>query len=162
MTTRRITLVATAVVVVALTGAAVAWNAGRGVSTQAAAGKPDSQVIELIRPELHTISPRGLVDTIRFTGTTQPKSWSGKVIVLPRGKSWPASRRRNCRRKSTNGDLRWKQPGPTPDGRRATAPTRSLWRRETSCRNRRPIRHVPPPRTGLRWSRWPRRNSKSP
>ena len=72
MTTRRITLVATAVVVVALTGAAVAWNAGRGVSTQAAAGKPDSQVIELIRPELHTISPRGLVDTIRFTGTTQP------------------------------------------------------------------------------------------
>ena len=72
MTTRRITLVATAVVIVALTGAAVAWNAGRGVSTQAAAGKPDSQVIELIRPELHTISPRGLVDTIRFTGTTQP------------------------------------------------------------------------------------------
>lgn len=72
MTTRRITLVATAVVVLALTGAAVAWNAGRGVSTQAAAGKPDSQVIELIRPELHTISPRGLVDTIRFTGTTQP------------------------------------------------------------------------------------------
>ena len=72
MTTRRITLVATAVVVVALTGAAVAWNAGRGVSTQAAASKPDSQVIELIRPELHTISPRGLVDTIRFTGTTQP------------------------------------------------------------------------------------------
>ena len=72
MTTRRITLVATAVVIVALTGAAVAWNAGRGVSTQAAASKPDSQVIELIRPELHTISPRGLVDTIRFTGTTQP------------------------------------------------------------------------------------------
>ena len=72
MTTRRITLVATAVVVVALTGAAVAWNAGRGVSTQAAAGKPASQVIELLRPELHTISPRGLVDTIRFTGTTQP------------------------------------------------------------------------------------------
>ncbi len=81
MTTRRITLVATAVVVLALTGAAVAWNAGRGVSTQAAAGKPDSQVIELIRPELHTISPRGLVDTIRFTGTTQPV---GQTIVKSR------------------------------------------------------------------------------
>ena len=26
----------------------------------------------MIQAELHTIKPRGLVDTVRFTGTTQP------------------------------------------------------------------------------------------
>jgi RND family efflux transporter MFP subunit len=75
MSTRRTILIAAAVAVFAVAGGAIAWKSGRGVSTQAAsaqAGKAADPVIELILPELHTISPRGLVDTVRFTGTTQP------------------------------------------------------------------------------------------
>ena len=36
------------------------------------AAKPGERPIELIAAELHTIKPRGLVDVVRFTGTTQP------------------------------------------------------------------------------------------
>ena len=58
--------------VVLLAMAALAWTAGRTQTatrpTQQAASRP----MELIPAELHTIKPRGLVDTVRFTGTTQP------------------------------------------------------------------------------------------
>lgn len=77
MSTRRTILIAAAVATVALVAGGVAWKGGRGGATQTAAGaaqnaKAAGQVIELIPVELHTISPRGLVDTVRFTGTTQP------------------------------------------------------------------------------------------
>jgi multidrug efflux system membrane fusion protein len=54
---------------------AFAWTNGRppakaesAPQKAAAAARP----MELIREELHTIKPRGLVDIVRFTGTTQP------------------------------------------------------------------------------------------
>ena len=75
MSTRRTILIVVAIAAVALAGGALAWKSGRDVSTQAAGaqtGKPAAPTIELIPAELHTISPRGLVDTVRFTGTTQP------------------------------------------------------------------------------------------
>ncbi|MDP3158970.1 MAG: efflux RND transporter periplasmic adaptor subunit [Reyranella sp.] len=79
MNTRRIILIVAAVATVALAAGGLAWKSGRGVSPQAvgSAGaaqtdKAAGKVIELIPVELHTISPRGLVDTVRFTGTTQP------------------------------------------------------------------------------------------
>ena len=75
MSNRRTILIAAAVAVFAVAAGAFAWKSGRSVSIQAAsaqAGKAADPVIELILPELHTISPRGLVDTVRFTGTTQP------------------------------------------------------------------------------------------
>ncbi len=76
MTTRRTIIIVAAVATVALAAGGIAWKSGRGVSAQVAGatqtGKPAGQVIELIPVELHTISPRGLVDTVRFTGTTQP------------------------------------------------------------------------------------------
>jgi multidrug efflux system membrane fusion protein len=78
MTTRRtiVIVIVAAVATVALAAGGFAWKNGRGVSAQVAGaahtGKPAGQVIELIPVELHTISPRGLVDTVRFTGTTQP------------------------------------------------------------------------------------------
>jgi RND family efflux transporter MFP subunit len=52
---------------------AFAWTSGR---TQPAASAPRTAAairsMELIPEELHTIKPRGLVDIVRFTGTTQP------------------------------------------------------------------------------------------
>ncbi len=76
MTTRRTIIIVAAVATVALVAGGFAWMSGRVGSTQVAGaaqtGKPAGQVIELIPVELHTISPRGLVDTVRFTGTTQP------------------------------------------------------------------------------------------
>lgn len=77
MSTRRTIIIVAAVAAVALAAGGIAWTSGRGVSTQAATAaaqnaKSAGQVIELIPVELHTISPRGLVDTVRFTGTTQP------------------------------------------------------------------------------------------
>ena len=77
MSTRRTIIIVAAVAAVALAAGGIAWKSGRGVSTQAATAaaqnaKSAGQVIELIPVELHTISPRGLVDTVRFTGTTQP------------------------------------------------------------------------------------------
>lgn len=58
-------------------GAAFAWTSSKGnapsqaAAQQAAVNKGD-RVLELIPAEVHTIKPRGLVDTVRFTGTTQP------------------------------------------------------------------------------------------
>jgi multidrug efflux system membrane fusion protein len=77
MSTRRTIIIVAAVAAVALAAGGIAWTSGRGVSTQAATAaaqnaKSAGQMIELIPVELHTISPRGLVDTVRFTGTTQP------------------------------------------------------------------------------------------
>jgi len=71
---RKLLLVALAGVVV-LAGGAFAWKNGKGFSNGAAvatATKPGERPIELIAAELHTIKPRGLVDVVRFTGTTQP------------------------------------------------------------------------------------------
>jgi multidrug efflux system membrane fusion protein len=75
MSTRRTILIVVAIAAVATAGGAFAWKNGRDVSTLAAGaqtGRPAAPTIELIPAELHTISPRGLVDTVRFTGTTQP------------------------------------------------------------------------------------------
>jgi RND family efflux transporter MFP subunit len=71
---RKLLLVAIAAVVV-LAGGAFAWKNGKGSASSAAvatATKPGERPIELIAAELHTIKPRGLVDVVRFTGTTQP------------------------------------------------------------------------------------------
>lgn len=60
---------------VVLAGGAFAWKSGKGSGNGAAvatATKPGKRPIELIAAELHTIKPRGLVDVVRFTGTTQP------------------------------------------------------------------------------------------
>ena len=60
--------------VVVLAGGAFAWKskvaptAGNGAVASKAADRP----LELIPAEVHTIKPRGLVDVVRFTGTTQP------------------------------------------------------------------------------------------
>jgi RND family efflux transporter MFP subunit len=70
----KLLLVAIAIVVV-LAGGAFAWKNGKGTGNAAAvatATKPGERSIELIAAELHTIKPRGLVDVVRFTGTTQP------------------------------------------------------------------------------------------
>lgn len=58
-----------------LAGGAFAWKNGKpggNGPTGAAAPRPAERTIELIGAELHTIKPRGLVDVVRFTGTTQP------------------------------------------------------------------------------------------
>lgn len=71
---RKLLLVAFAGAAV-LAGGAFAWKGGKGSGNGAAvatAAKPGERPIELIAAELHTIKPRGLVDVVRFTGTTQP------------------------------------------------------------------------------------------
>jgi RND family efflux transporter MFP subunit len=55
-----------------MAGGAFAWKNGKGSGNVATAAKPGERPIELIAAELHTIKPRGLVDVVRFTGTTQP------------------------------------------------------------------------------------------
>jgi RND family efflux transporter MFP subunit len=75
MSKRRTILIVSAVAVAAVAAGAFAWKNDRSVAAKSAGaqtGKPAAPVIELIPPELHTISPRGLVDVVRFTGTTQP------------------------------------------------------------------------------------------
>ena len=75
MISRRILLIAGAVAIAALAAGGFAWKNGRGVASQTAgaqSGKAADPTIELIPAELHTISPRGLVDIVRFTGATQP------------------------------------------------------------------------------------------
>jgi len=60
---------------VVLAGGAFAWKNGKGPSSAASGSGiavPAGRPLELIAAELHTIEPRGLVDTVRFTGTTQP------------------------------------------------------------------------------------------
>ena len=58
-----------------LGGGAFAWRNGKG-TTPAGSGpavaKAADRTLELIPAEVHTINPRGLVDVVRFTGTTQP------------------------------------------------------------------------------------------
>lgn len=71
---RKLLLVALAAALV-LAGGAFAWKNGKGPNGGGAvpsADKPGERPIELIAAELFTIRPRGLVDVVRFTGTTQP------------------------------------------------------------------------------------------
>ena len=60
---------------VLLGGGAFAWKNGKGANQTAngsAVTKAADRPLELIPAEIHTIKPRGLVDVVRFTGTTQP------------------------------------------------------------------------------------------
>ena len=74
MNTKHKIIMASVAAVVLLGGGAFAWKAkspspaANGASTSKAAPRP----LELIAAEVHTIKPRGLVDVVRFTGTTQP------------------------------------------------------------------------------------------
>jgi multidrug efflux pump subunit AcrA (membrane-fusion protein) len=72
-TSRKIMLAAVGVIVL-LGGGAVAWKARAPASTANGhmASKAAPHSLELIAAEVHTIRPRGLVDVVRFTGTTQP------------------------------------------------------------------------------------------
>jgi RND family efflux transporter MFP subunit len=75
MTAKRKILLAVLAAAVVLAAGAFAWKSGIGVASNraaASAAKPAERPIELIAAELHTIKPRGLVDVVRFTGTTQP------------------------------------------------------------------------------------------
>jgi RND family efflux transporter MFP subunit len=75
MTAKRKLLLLVIAGAVVLAGGAFAWKSGKGSSNGAVvatAAKPGERPIELIAAELHTIKPRGLVDVVRFTGTTQP------------------------------------------------------------------------------------------
>ncbi|MBL0900033.1 MAG: efflux RND transporter periplasmic adaptor subunit, partial [Reyranella sp.] len=71
-TKRKIVLAAIGAVV--LLGGAFAWRAKAPspAANGAAASKTAARPLELIAAEVHTIEPRGLVDVVRFTGTTQP------------------------------------------------------------------------------------------
>jgi RND family efflux transporter MFP subunit len=71
---RKLMLVVISAAVV-LAGGAFAWkngNSGGNGPIATTVAKPTERTIELIAAELHTIKPRGLVDVVRFTGTTQP------------------------------------------------------------------------------------------
>jgi RND family efflux transporter MFP subunit len=81
MTAKRKIVIAVLAVAVVLAGGAFAWKNGKAPSTVAGGASgadvggiatPAARPLELIEAELHTIKPRGLVDTVRFTGTTQP------------------------------------------------------------------------------------------
>lgn len=76
MTPKLKALLAVLAVGIVLAGGAFAWKSGNGPTlANAPAGPAQSaphRTLELIAAELHTIKPRGLVDTVRFTGTTQP------------------------------------------------------------------------------------------
>ncbi|MCX7360545.1 MAG: efflux RND transporter periplasmic adaptor subunit [Alphaproteobacteria bacterium] len=73
ITPRKPILLALAVIAV-LGGGAFAWSSSRPAAQQASADKAKvpERPLELIAAELHTVKPRSLVDTVRFTGTTQP------------------------------------------------------------------------------------------
>jgi multidrug efflux system membrane fusion protein len=75
MKTRTKIVIAVVGAAVVLGGGAFAWKNGKG-SGQAghapALAKEADRPLELIPAEVHTIKPRGLVDVVRFTGTTQP------------------------------------------------------------------------------------------
>lgn len=70
---RKMTIVGLTAVAVLAAGA-VAWRTTKAPAAQPATDRPaqTERQLELIPAELHTIKPRGLVDTVRFTGTTQP------------------------------------------------------------------------------------------
>ncbi len=62
-------------VTVMLGGGAFAWKNGKAttpVGNGPVVAKAADRPLELIPAEVHTIKPRGLVDVVRFTGTTQP------------------------------------------------------------------------------------------
>jgi multidrug efflux system membrane fusion protein len=74
MNTKRKIILAAVGAAVLLGGGAFAWKA-KGPSPAAngaSASKVEARPLELIAAEVHTIKPRGLVDIVRFTGTTQP------------------------------------------------------------------------------------------
>jgi len=76
MTAKRKLLLLLIAGAVVLAGGAFAWKTGKNTAgnggTASTAARPSERMIELIAAELHTIKPRGLVDVVRFTGTTQP------------------------------------------------------------------------------------------
>ena len=76
MTAKRKIVLACVAVVVVLAAAAFAWKSGiapaGGGAPIVGTARPAERTFELIDAELHTIKPRGLVDVVRFTGTTQP------------------------------------------------------------------------------------------
>mgnify|MGYP002628722465 FL=1 len=73
MTTNRKILIGAIAVVVVIAGGAFAWRTGTAPqSPTSSSATATERTLELIPAELHTIEPRGLVDTIRFTGATQP------------------------------------------------------------------------------------------
>ena len=74
MTTPRKPILLALAVIAALGGGAFAWSSSRPAAQQASADKAKvpERPLELIAAELHTVKPRSLVDTVRFTGTTQP------------------------------------------------------------------------------------------
>ncbi len=71
MTGKRKTVLVAIAAIVLLAGGAFAWKAGKPSGPHAAAVTSE-RVLELIPAEIFVIKPRGLVDTVRFTGTTQP------------------------------------------------------------------------------------------
>lgn len=76
MTRKLKALLAVFAVGTVLAAGAFAWKSGKGpdmANGRAGQAKPAAdRTFELIAAELHTIKPRGLVDMVRFTGTTQP------------------------------------------------------------------------------------------
>lgn len=75
MTTKRKAILAALGAVLLLAGGAFAWKAVRAPSPAGngtAATKAAARPLELIPAEVYVIKPRGLIDTVRFTGTTQP------------------------------------------------------------------------------------------
>ncbi|HYD07918.1 MAG TPA: efflux RND transporter periplasmic adaptor subunit [Reyranella sp.] len=72
MTRKRKALMLGVAGIVVLAVGAFAWTNGRVQPTPQAAQRVAARSMELIPEELHTIKPRGLVDVVRFTGTTQP------------------------------------------------------------------------------------------
>ena len=73
ITPRKSLLLALAAIAVLGSGA-FAWSSSRPAAQQAADDKTKApeRPLELIAAELHAVKPRSLVDTVRFTGTTQP------------------------------------------------------------------------------------------
>lgn len=73
MTARKRIVIAAVATAALLAGGAFAWKVAR-VSPPPAAARSAlaARPLELIPQEVHTIKPRGLVDLVRFTGTTQP------------------------------------------------------------------------------------------
>jgi len=75
MKTRTKIVIAIVGAAVVLGGGAFAWKNGKGtgqVGNGPALAREADRPLELIPAEVHTIKPRGLVDVVRFTGTTQP------------------------------------------------------------------------------------------
>lgn len=74
MTRQRKLLLVTVAGIVLLAGGAFAWKTGRPpAAAPAGAGTATAErPIELIPAEIYVIQPRGLIDVVRFTGTTQP------------------------------------------------------------------------------------------